>query len=605
MRYLSDGLRNVLTGLGNMGERGGNRYAYCPLDQSQIDAAYRGSGLLRKVIDIPAFDMTREWRDWQADADQIELLEAEEERLGIQAKVKQCEVLRGLGGGALILGAPGDLGMPVNARSMAKQGLAFVHVTSRWQLILGEMVDDLNDPLYGGPRYFQINTAQFGQQRLHPSRVICFKGDPIPNIVGTTWEDAFWGEGRIQRVLDAVTNSDTAQQAFASLIVKTKNTRIGVSRLLDIVATTEGEQKMMARLSVMAQAESMYNWTLTDTGDGEGKGGETITDHQMTWAGIPDVMYAFATFVAAVADIPVTRLLGRAAEGMNSSGQSQQTDWNKMVSARQKLELKPCLDQLDVALIPSALGSRPPELWWKFAPLDTPTEAEEATRFKTTVEAMSGVQNMGTIPHVAFAKASQNTLIENGWLPGLDSALDEVPESERYGEEPEPIAGEEDPSAITQEPKQAANDAAPRTLYVSRKVVNVSDLKVWAKGQGLPELQDDLHVTIVYSRQPLDWMKVEGEWNQDEKGQITIQPGGVRIVEPLGDRTAVLLFTSSSLTWRHEQIVRAGASHDYPDYQPHISLTGEPVDLAGVEPYRGKIVLGPEVFEELQDSGVE
>ena len=51
-------------------------------------------------------------------------------------------------------------------------------------------------------------------------------------------------------------------------------------------------------------------------------------------------------------------------------------------------------------------------------------------------------------------------------------------------------------------------------------------------------------------------------------------------------------------------MVRRGASHDYPDYQPHISLTGEPVNLDGVEPYRGEIVLGPEVFAEVDEGAV-
>jgi hypothetical protein len=133
-------------------------------------------------------------------------------------------------------------------------------------------------------------------------------------------------------------------------------------------------------------------------------------------------------------------------------------------------------------------------------------------------------------------------------------------------------------------------------------VLNRADLQSWATEQGLGELQPDLHVTIAYSRRPLDWMKVDNEdWNQEKDGTIEIPPGGVRIVEPLGDRTAVLLFGSSRLAWRHEQIKNAGAGWDYPDYQPHISLTGAQVDLTGVVPYRGVIKLGPERFEEVDE----
>jgi len=72
-RRILDGLTNALTGLGTTADpRRGNRYFLIPISAPEIEAAYRSSGLMRKVIDIPAFEMVREWRDWQAESDQIE-----------------------------------------------------------------------------------------------------------------------------------------------------------------------------------------------------------------------------------------------------------------------------------------------------------------------------------------------------------------------------------------------------------------------------------------------------------------------------------------------------------------------------------------------------
>ncbi len=464
-RRFADGLTNVLTGLGTTSDpRYASHYRFTALEQAQIEAAYRGSGLMRKVVDIPAFDMVREGRDWQADKDQIELLEAEEKRLGIWGKVMLAEIYRGLGGGALILGGPGDMEMPLSER-IGKKQLAFVNVVSRWQIQGEEWIDDLTDPAFGHPKLWRMTLTQ-GQQRLHPSRVVCFRGDPVPNLGGADWEEQFWGESRVQRVLDAVQNSDTAQAAFANLITKARNTIVGIPGLTDLVSTTAGEGKLTGRLATMIRAESLFNVTLRDAGDGTQGAGETIDHRQVTWAGIPDIMYAFAAFVAAVSDIPVTRLLGKAAEGMNASGDSQQKDWNKMVKARQTLMLAPCLDQLDAALIPSALGTRPAEVWWQFAPLDTPSEAEEATRFKSTMEAIEKAQNTGAIPDRAFAEGFQNLLIENGWLPGIEGPLNDMGEDERYGIEPRPDATDPGALVATVEPeespvlpaKRAAND---------------------------------------------------------------------------------------------------------------------------------------------------
>jgi hypothetical protein len=160
-----------------------------------------------------------------------------------------------------------------------------------------------------------------------------------------------------------------------------------------------------------------------------------------------------------------------------------------------------------------------------------------------------------------------------------------------------------------------AGDAEPRSLYVHRDVRNASELIKWAKDQGFETTQPakDMHVTIAYSKRPIDWMKVGEDWGSgsDEEGNITIKPGGVRLVEAFGDHgeAVVLLFTSSDLTWRWRQIKEAGADWKYgEDYQPHITITlNKPVDLdlSKVEPYRGEIQLGPEIFEEVQSGAQE
>lgn len=614
-----DGLQNVITGLGTRADARSAR-AYCPirLGGEQIEAAYDASPTLRKAINIPATDRVRAWRDWQADKSQIEALEAEEKRHQLIAKVKQAEILRGLGGGALILVTPGDPALQMSAQ-LGKSTLAAVNVVSRWHLQGRDWINDLASPEYGNPTYWTMSEQRGGQVRIHPSRVVCFRGEPLPSIYSASDDDRFWGRGRVPTLLEPAQNLDEALASFAAMIKDAVNVDIGVPKLLDLVSQPDGEQALLKRLSVMMQGSSIINARLYDSGDGDGKGGEKIDRHQMTWAGIPEVIRVYAEAFSMASDIPVTRFWGVSPRGLNATGDHDETNWNKMVETGQELEVRPCLEQIDAALIPSALGSRPKEIWWKFAPLDVPTEKEEADTFSVVMGAVEKVQNTGAIPERAFAEGLQNLISERGWMPGLDQALEKVPESERYGLDPEP--GDDDPSALQAEEggdqriggsgpdtgapaQRGANDAwfvdaTPRPLYVRRDVVNVDEIVAWARKQRLPGLQPDLHVTIAYSRQPLDWMKIEGEWNQDDKGQITIKPGGVRIVEPLGDRSAVLLFTSSELSWRHQSIIRAGASHDYDDYQPHISLTGEEVDLTGVEPYRGRIVLGPEIFSEI------
>lgn len=137
--------------------------------------------------------------------------------------------------------------------------------------------------------------------------------------------------------------------------------------------------------------------------------------------------------------------------------------------------------------------------------------------------------------------------------------------------------------------------------------MNADEIIAWAKGQGFKTTlpADDMHVTIAFSRIPVDWMKVGQSWSD----KIEVAAGGPRMLDAFGKsgEAKVLMFASSELSWRHQEIKDAGASWDHPEYQPHITISyaEDAPDIETVEPYRGKIVLGPEIFEEVNENWSE
>lgn len=151
----------------------------------------------------------------------------------------------------------------------------------------------------------------------------------------------------------------------------------------------------------------------------------------------------------------------------------------------------------------------------------------------------------------------------------------------------------------------------PQPLFVSRPLKNADAVIAWAKGVGFKTTMpaDQMHVTLIYSKSPVDWMKAgDCGFSSDPNGDLKLPPGGPRqlaMFGPLGD-VVVLLFSSSELAWRNTWLQEMGCSTDWPDYHPHITLTlnrGD-VDISKVEAYQGPLVFGPEHFQPVKEKAM-
>lgn len=137
-----------------------------------------------------------------------------------------------------------------------------------------------------------------------------------------------------------------------------------------------------------------------------------------------------------------------------------------------------------------------------------------------------------------------------------------------------------------------------KPLYVSRRLKEPDDFIAWAKDQGFKEVvnADDIHVTIAYSREPVDTSKRKPDKNE------LIASGGKRTVEPLGNEGAVVLFfQSKQLEKSWDELIGIGASWDYEEYRPHITISyiAGKMDLDKITPFDGPLKFDKEVYEEL------
>lgn len=138
--------------------------------------------------------------------------------------------------------------------------------------------------------------------------------------------------------------------------------------------------------------------------------------------------------------------------------------------------------------------------------------------------------------------------------------------------------------------------------YVFRNVINPKAIASWAEKYGF-KLNDDLHVTLCYSSKGVVSSKALTETLDDNN--LMVEADKSRKLEVLGDKRAIVLsFSHDGLEHRHRELRKLGASHEYKLYRPHVTLFYDPentVDINGIKPYDGAIVLGPEQLSEISE----
>lgn len=418
----NDGLANFASARGTSVDRSAlNFWHMQQMVPTAIEAAYRTNWMIAKIVDLPPRDMCKEWRDWQADKADIAKLEKEEERLQVKQKVRTALSYGRLGGGVLLIGLGDDPTQPLPSNIRPGQ-IQYLHPLTRWQVTIGDEDLDVLSPTFGEPLWYEL-TAATQRVRIHPSRMIPFRGEHVPNIGTASWQDRFWGDSIVQRINQAVQQATTATDGFAALIDEAK---LDVWKLKGFMSELAlDDTTVTKRVEYTNRAKSTHRAVILDSED-------EFEQRQITWAGMPDVIKTYLSIVAGAGDFPATKLLGKSADGMNATGEGDEKNYREMLASKQDSDLRPNLVRLDRVLIPSA-GVDPDKAAWTFAPLSKLTEKELADIAKTKAETVQIYVSNNVMPSSAIEKATQNMLIEDQWLPGLEDALKEA---EAAGEEP-------------------------------------------------------------------------------------------------------------------------------------------------------------------------
>jgi phage-related protein (TIGR01555 family) len=433
-----DSFKNLLAGFGVPGRDKAvhQRFVLNLLDPEQLHNAYRGDWIARKVCDIPPFDACRAWREWQAEQDQIEKIEKAEADLGIQRKlIEAMTKARLYGGAAMIMGVEGQkFEEELDVESVGKDDLKFVHVVTKWQISAGPLMRDVTSPWFGEPSYYfrsnvpipdppasqALEQSSLGykpgeQIYIHPSRVVRLLGLDYPD-----WEQGpdAWGDSALQPIVDAISNAGLVSSSIASMISEAKLDVIKVPGLIEMLSTAEGATRVFDRFSQGNVAKSVVNATLID-------GAEEWERIQVAFSGMDAVMAMYLNIASGAADIPATRLIGRSPAGENATGDSDMRNYYDRLQSDQKVRIQPVLSRLDEVLLRSVFGDRDEDIYYEWAPLWQMDAEQEAAVALAKAQAHKIDVDNGLINPEVLRRARANQLIEDGFYPGIEAAIDE------------------------------------------------------------------------------------------------------------------------------------------------------------------------------------
>lgn len=413
-------LLSFLTGIGNpeIDKASSLYYQNREFSDQTLMNAYRNSALAKKIVNIPADDAFREWRDWQAEQEQITEIENLENGLRLQPKlIESLRNARLFGGSAIYIGLKDKRPQAELIPEKVKQGdLLYLTVLPRREINPGPLIEDPTALDYGKPEWYEVTNGR-SFMRIHPSRLVRFVGNPHPDPWLCGGANYGWGDSILQAVYTDLQNMDGTAANIASLVFEANVDVFAIPRLMENFSNKVYRDKLMNRLAEANAGKSITRSLIRDSE-------EEFERNTISFAGLPEVLQQFMTLVSAAADIPMTRLFGTSPGGLNSTGEGDMDNYYNHVKSVQENILTPEIHILDEVIKRSALGDGvSDEIFYEWSPLEQTSEKERAEIGKMNAETAQILTSTGLFMPEELRGVVGNQLVESGFYPGLAEKL--------------------------------------------------------------------------------------------------------------------------------------------------------------------------------------
>jgi len=343
-----DSFMNVMRGLGGNKDATYQRhYAISRIMSMAFDELnnlYATNWIAGKIVDIPVNDALRQGRTIQGD--QSEEISKVYDQFKIDKKIGDAlKWSRAFGGAVLVIVSnDNDMGMPL---SLGKGDLKNIAVFDMSDIIGGDMIRDPLSPHYLSFEHYNIKGSS---QKVHRSRVIKIDGYTTSNRVKELMRG--FGLSVFEKIYSVIGDAQESNDLITNLL---HQSNIDVYKINGLNQTVGSGESAIAteRIQIVQQMKSILNAVVLDKDD-------DYINNAKNFSNLHEIDMGKLAKVAGAADIPLTRLLGKSSDGMNSTGEGDLKNYYDNVGSYQSEVIYDVYKAIDVVVC-SHLGIPIPE----------------------------------------------------------------------------------------------------------------------------------------------------------------------------------------------------------------------------------------------------
>jgi phage-related protein (TIGR01555 family) len=429
--FAMDNLVNLVSGLGtDKDKRLHSRFVASAFGDEQLSTLYEESWLHGQAIDLPVDDATRKWRTIQTADEDIDKLHEAEQSLNLQSQVNEAAKWGRLYGGALqiwYVEGTGEMKEPLELNRIRRGANIISHVLEKSEVRAGELTTDALSKNFGYPEYYTV-----GNEKIHHTR--CIRYDGLVLSRKRRRKNKGWNRSIIPRMYEALRDAASFAAAVVAMTNEAKFDILAIKGLFEKIVNDHQREALIKRLKSLDSLKSILNMVVIDSDK------EKLSTRELTFSGVASVFPSIMSMASAASNIPVTRLFGTSAKGLNATGEGDLRDYFNTVESEQENMYRPRINAADRIWVPTVLGQFPSDWSYKFDNLWIMTELEEAQAAKTRAE-QDGILITHEVIDPSHAAERLRAAEE---YPGIDDAyIDTLKELEQEAGQPAPVETEE------------------------------------------------------------------------------------------------------------------------------------------------------------------